>query len=456
MKKKILKILIIVLIIAAFILSNLRIFAQEATTTPEIGQDIDLLAERQTLEEELAKLEQEIVQYEGDIAETRAEKKTLQNKIYILRSEITKVNLQIEYNNIMIKDLGVQLEDTKTSITKTSSKIEESREKLVHILKAIYEEDQKTTIEILLFGDNLSDFFSNLVALEALLSRNQELLDNIKQLKGSLENQQQYLDTEKTDLESLLKIQILQQQESQTVKQEQEWLLEKTKGEESEYQKLLAERQEKAAEIRSRIFDLIGVKEAPTFGEALELAREIEKMTGVRPALLLAVMTQESNIGKNVGQCYLPEDPDENASRRVMAYGPPRSKRDDVALFIEICQELGRDPYNTPISCPMSYGWGGAMGPAQFIPSTWIIYKERVKEVSGKITADPWNIKDAFLASALYLGDYGAKKQTPNGEWRAAMIYFSGSTNTKYRFYGDSVLRLAEKYQADITELEQN
>lgn len=456
MKKKILKIIIILLIIAAFILSNVRIFAQEATTTLEVEPsiEVDLLAERQTLEEELAQLEEEIAQYEGDIAVTQAEKKTLQNKIYILRSEITKVNLQIEHNNIMVEDIGIQLEDTKISITKTSSKIEESRQKLVDILKAIYEEDQRTILEILLFGDNLSDFFSNLVALEALLSRNQELLDNIKQLKGSLETQEQSLDAEKSDLESLLKIQILQQQESQTVKQEQEWLLEQTKGEESEYQKLLSESKAEAAEIRSRIFELIGVKKAPTFGEALELAKEIEKITGVRPALLLAVMTQESNIGKNVGQCYLPEDPDENARRRVMAYGPPRSKRDDVTLFIKICEELGRDPYNTPISCPMSYGWGGAMGPAQFIPSTWILYKERVKELNGKVTADPWNIKDAFLASALYLGDYGAKKQTPNGEWRAAMIYFSGSTNLKYRFYGDSVLKLAEQYAADIAELE--
>lgn len=471
MPKRFIKILIILLIIAAFILSNLRIFAQEqATTTPEIESspeaepppETDPLAERQKLEEELAKLEEEISHYEGEIGRTQAEKKTLQNEIYILRSKINKINLQIEHNNIMVEDLSIQIEDTKSSITKTTSKIEESRQKLAQILQALYEEEQKTIIEILLF-DELSDFFSNLKALEALLSRNQELLDNIKKLKGSLENQKDSLDTEKSDLESLLKIQILQKQESQTVKQEQEWLLEQTKGQEAEYQNLLSERKEKAAEIRSRIFELIGVKEAPTFGQALELAKEVERVTGVRPAFLLAVMTQESNIGKNVGQCYLPRDPAEIRKKRSMAFGPPASKRDDVSLFLEICKELGRDPYNTPISCPMSYGWGGAMGPAQFIPSTWaypyssptkVSYKDRVKEITGKVTADPWDIKDAFLAAALYLGDYGAKKQTPNDEWRAAMVYFSGSTNTRYRFYGDSVLSIAKQYEADIAELE--
>ena len=88
-----------------------------------------------------------------------------------------------------------------------------------------------------------------------------------------------------------------------------------------------------------------------------------------------------------------------------------------------------------------------------FIPSTWMLYKDRAAAITGK-TADPWNINDAFLASGLYLADYGAAQQTYNGEWRAAMIYFSGSTNTRYRFYGDSVMSLATKYQADIDTIE--
>jgi hypothetical protein len=35
------------------------------------------------------------------------------------------------------------------------------------------------------------------------------------------------------------------------------------------------------------------------------------------------------------------------------------------------------------------------------------------------------------------------------------MKYFSGSTNTRFRFYGDNVLKLADKYQADIDALNQ-
>jgi membrane-bound lytic murein transglycosylase B len=120
---------------------------------------------------------------------------------------------------------------------------------------------------------------------------------------------------------------------------------------------------------------------------------------------------------------------------------------------MELTQELKRDPFNTLVSCPMSFGWGGAMGPAQFIPSTWAKYKERVKAITG--SADPWNIKDAFVAAALYLADFGATKKTYDAEWKAAMIYFSGSANAKYSFYGNSVMAIALRYENEIKILEQ-
>jgi membrane-bound lytic murein transglycosylase B len=178
-------------------------------------------------------------------------------------------------------------------------------------------------------------------------------------------------------------------------------------------------------------------------------------MTGVRPAFLLAVLTQESNIGRNVGQCYL-KDPNTGSGivaktgkviSRVMK--PSR----DVPHFLTICKETGRNPYNTLVSCPMSFGYGGAMGPAQFIPSTWVMYKDRVRAITGK-AADPWNIRDAFLAAGLLLRDAGAARQTYNAEWRAAMVYFSGSTNPKYSFYGNAVMSITRQYEEDIAQLE--
>ena len=470
MFSRILKLFLLFILALGFILPNFEVGA-ETSTSLQICESIEEIDEecknlspadcRELLEKCQKYLEEKSVQIEKDITKTEKEKKTLQNQIYILSNKIKNLSYQIYQSNVVIKDLGLQIEDTQSSIEKTSFKIRESSESLIFILRTIYEEDEKSIVEIFLEDSGLSDFFDNLVALETLSTKNRELLQNIKELKEYLEVQKQALDEEKQDLENLVVIQTLQKQESEKTKDEREYYLGLT---EAQYQEQLKEKEktaEKAAEIMTRIFELIGIPEAPTFGEALDIAKYVEKITGVRPALLLAVMTQESNIGQNVGQCYL-KNPSTGEGivissgkkvSRVMKPMGLAGRKGDVDDFLKITKELGRDPYNTPVSCPMSYGWGGAMGPAQFIPTTWVLYRDKVKAIIGK-AADPWNIKDAFLAAALYLADYGAAQQTYNAEWKAVMIYFSGTTNTKYRFYGDSVMAIAAQYKQDIETIE--
>jgi len=460
------------------VLPNFQSLAQEEINLEETCQSMEEIEKkcqvlsatecRQLLEECAKYYEEKSAQIEKDITKTEQEKKTLQNQVYILRNKIQNLEYQIYQSNLIIKDLGVQVEDTQSSIEKTSLKIRNSRYQLANILQCIYEEDQRSIIEILLSEKELSDFFDDLMALETLNSKNQELLVNIKSLKSSLESEEKLLSEEKESTERMVKIQTLQKQESAKTKEEQEYFLKLT---ETEYQKYLKEKKEtekQAAEIRTRIFELIGVPEAPTFGEALEIAKSVEAITGVRPAFLLAVLTQESNIGKNVGQCFL-QDP--KTGDGIIAYNGRKvekvmkpmglsGRKGDVDDFLTITKELGRDSYNTPVSCPMSYGWGGAMGPAQFIPTTWMIYKDQLTEILGR-TPDPWNIKDAFLAAALYLSRYGADKKTYDAEFNAALSYFAGPSWYKSRYkniyerdYGYPVMRIVESYEADIKALE--
>jgi len=453
------------------------VLALPAVALAEAGEDLEQVCQLEKIEEECDKLSQtecrELLercekyyreQSEAigeDLDKTGEEKKTLENKISSLKKKITNLNYQINQSNLIVKDLGIQIEDTEFSIEKTSLKIEDSKDKLANILRTIYEEDQKPIIEILFSEPEISDFFDNIVALELLNSKSKEILQDIKLLKRNLEEQKISLDEEKGDLEHMVEIQTIQKRESAETKEEQEYYLKLT---ETEYQKYLEEKKEideKAAEIRARIFKLIGVSEAPTFGQAYEIAKQVESITGVRPAFLLAVLTQESNIGKNVGQCYLKNST--TGAGEVIGTGkellrvmkPTR----DVGPFLEITGELGRDPYATPVSCPMSYGYGGAMGPAQFIPSTWMLYRDRLKTITGK-PGDPWNIKDAFLASALYLSDFGAAEQTYNGEFNAALSYFAGPAWYKSTYksvyerdYGYPVMAITKSYESDIAKI---
>lgn len=402
-----------------------------------------------------AEYEKKIAECEGNIARTEQEQETLNNRIYLLRQQIQRLDYEIYRSNIVINDLAVQVQDTQVSIGTSSKKIEAQKQRLAGLLRTIYEEDQKSSLEIFLANDGISGFFEDVFALETLLAENQELLEQIRVLKTNLEWEKDALEEEKIEWKSAKQVQILQKEESQRVKGEKEDLLDETRGEEAVYQKLLQENRERAQKIRERIFSLIGVPEAPTFGEALEMARYVEDITGVRPPFLLAILRQESDIGKNVGQCYLKNF--DTGTGVVSSTGVPIERvmkpSRDVPHFIKTCEEVGRDPKNTLVSCPMSFGYGGAMGPAQFIPSTWVLFKNKVAAVTGK-PADPWNIKDAFLAAGFLLKDAGASAQTYNKEWCAAMVYFSGSCSSGYNFYGNSVMSLAAQYEEDIEQME--
>jgi len=464
MVKHCLKIFIFSLVIAIFVFLSPET-ELNASVSLEVCESIDSVDKecqklsasqcRQLLEDCQNYLEEKSAQIEQDIAKTEREKKTLQDQIYLLNSKITNYSYQIYQSNIVIKDLNLQIGDTQGSIDETSSKIGESSGNLIFVLRTMYEEEQKSLVEIFLSEECFSDFFDDLVALEALSSKSKDLLQNIKGLKDFLEDQRNQLDGEKQDLESLVAIQGVQKQESEKTKDEREYYLGLT---EAQYQEHLQEKEEntkKTADIMARIYKLIGVREDVTYEEAIEIAKYAANLIGIRPALLLGILSQESNIGKNVGQCFL-KDPKTGAGVRAStgaALNRVMNPTRDVPYFLNVIDALNKegnlklDPYETLVSCPMSIGWGGAMGPAQFIPSTWVAagYESRVEKITGS-AADPWDIRDASLASALYLKD-GINRYGTEG--KAIQTYFCGSPRGDYwcNWYEESVLRLASCHQ---------
>jgi hypothetical protein len=52
------------------------------------------------------------------------------------------------------------------------------------------------------------------------------------------------------------------------------------------------------------MYELLGGGKQIDFGEAVTIAKWVSgQVSGVEPAFLLAILTQESSLGKNVGTC---------------------------------------------------------------------------------------------------------------------------------------------------------
>lgn len=433
---------------------NLEALCQELSSSDTSCNNMTASECRSLLEKCATYYDGQSAEIAKDITRTEQQKKTLNTEISTLRKKITDLGYKINQGNIMVKDLNLQIDDTQESVDRTSLRIEDSQKQIATILRSIYEQDQKPAFVVLLEG-SLSDYFSDISNLANLHTRVSDLLKSTTDLKTYLENQRGKMDQERVQLQKTIQVQSLQKSENEQNKKSQEGYLKLT---ESQYQQQLRDKKDaekRATAIKSRIFDLIGVTAAPTFEEAVKIAKNVASITGVRAALILAILTQESNVGKNVGQCYLKNtSTGDGVKIKTGAFSPKTmSPSRDIKPFFNVTESLNKDPFTTPVSCVIyyngrPYGWGGAMGPAQFIPSTWVNlgYGQKVTAITGR-PANPWDIRDAFMASGMLLRDNGAK----TNEFNAAMKYYCGGSCTNYdRFYANSVISIASQYEADI------
>ena len=439
--------LLLFLFIASAFFAKAVVLADTATSTPATLSATQ--KEQADLQLQLQDLENQIAQYEQELKSVQGEKNTLQNKVNQLKKQQVTLNLKIKSTNLQIGQLNSQISQTQVAIGQNIAKTGRLKQQIGQQLQLINEQDNNPFLYLVLSNNSLSDVLSEMESYLQVSQSLDNMLQEAKQLNDELNQQQQTLSNQKDDAKNLLSIQNLQKQGLADSMNQQNDLLVQTKGKESNYQAVLSDKQKQAQVIRDRLYQLLEVANQINFGQAVEIAQWAGGHTGVRAAFLLAILTQESNLGKNVGTCNRSGDPVNKSWKVIMS---PK----DQSLFQQITQELSMDVNTTPVSCPMrdsrgrQVGWGGAMGPAQFIPSTWMGYRDQVAAITGK-TANPWDIRDAFMAAAVKLAAGGATSQ--DGEWRAAMLYFSGSTNTRFRFYGDSVVAQAARYQADIDQM---
>ncbi len=403
---------------------------------------------RKALERQLSEVEGQIAQYESTVANYKKQGKTLQSEIDRLNAQIKKLNLQLKAIEISLEKLDEDIADNKAKVTVIESDLGFQKRALQRTLQEIYERDTTGLFEILLKNPEISEFVNDVNGLLAFQDNLRVAVEKISNLRATLLIEQEALAEKKTDALTLKSYQDAQRGALQDVKSEKSTLLATTKGQESKYQELLTLTKKTAAQIRSQIFEFLGGGEL-SFEEAYQYAKVAESVSGVRAAMVLAVLDRESALGQNVGKCKY----DEVSPRSGK---PAMNPRRDAPIFLALTAALSINPTTVTVSCANADGaYGGAMGPAQFIPSTWDLYTKRVGEITGNTPPSPWRNADAFMASALYLRDSGAVRGSSiSEERRAAARYYAGGRWQRYLWtYGERVVTRAQQFQADIDVL---
>lgn len=425
-------------------------FHAHAQTAEEIS------ARKAELQKQLDAVEAQIAKTQVTLTALKGEGQSIQRDISILDAGIKKAQLQIQATQIEIQALAQNITiHTRTANTLTD-KINLESASLAQILRQTQEIDDYTLVEVAFSSDNVSGFFGDLDDFASIKQQLSESSQILSHTRTATLTAKELLVNQKVQQERLKSIQAAEQAKIKVQQEQKKKLLAQKKSETATYQSIFDVQLRTAAQIRAELFGLAGGGGAIPFGTAADNAKMASKITGVRPALILAILSQESDLGKNVGQCLvvdLTSGDGKGKNTGTPFPGTMKSPRDTL-VFERLMNALGRDWRSTPISCPQPGGYGGAMGPTQFIPSTWVMYESRIKSALGVATTDPWNALHAITATGLYLADVGASGGSAAAEHTAAAKYFAGGNwASSGQAYANSVMEKAARFQADIDTL---
>jgi len=414
--------------------------------------------------------EKEVQEQKALLDLKQRESVTIERDILIADTNIKKTDLSIRASKVKIYQIGKEISQKEEDVVALSENMEVIVGHLSTLIKKTNELDSFSFLEAMLSQDSISNFFVDIDDYGVI---KRDLNKTLLELRGTREQTEvtKGLLRENEMNERGLKLTKESEQRKQvTYKSEKDNLLDLNRDQEAEYQQTIAEKERVKTAIKNRLFRTVGGTEL-TFGEALKLVQLYEERIGVEAALTLSILSQESGIdgmiGKNQGRCTYNE-PAPNKAGTVMSNTQKPS-------FLKIVEELGMNPETTKVSCPIvsDGAYGGAMGPSQFMPTTWwdinsgFGYKKRVGKVLGVSSPSPFNNLDAFTGTALYLSDAQEMCSGPKGFdskfdiWSCtAAKYYSGLSNTTSRTlsrhmrptysYGYKVASRALEFQKDI------
>ncbi len=393
-------------------------------------------ADKTYCEQQLNQIEAELTTLLAEQAAQQKQTGTLKGDVDYLNSQINALKVKIKAESLVITQLGLDIVDKTDTIQSLSDKIASENASLAQLMRNTNEFDNENIVNLVLSDNTLSTFYNDLESYGSIQQAVKSSVDIINGVKAQTE-------TAKTDLQKQQNAETDAKAELVTAQQQiaiseanQQQLLAISKQKESAYEQLAAQKKAQADKIRAALFSLAGTSQKIDFGTALTYANQVSAKLGIDPAFLLAIITQESSLGANVGQCYL-NDPNTGAGvgKTTGIYVPNvMNPTRDVPPFLSITGEFGFNAYQTAVSCPIAGagGYGGAMGPAQFIPSTWELFAPRLQTALG-YQANPWSALDAFMASGMYLTDLGAVGTSASAQNRAACKYYgSGGSSCSY------------------------
>ena len=208
------------------------------------------------LRAQIQALEQQAEQLKGTIFQTQTEAATLKNQIANLKNQIASLKTQISLTGKKIDKTKIEINDVQNNIFNTQEKIDKQKNTIGRLLLFMDRMDKDNLLSIILKNNDLSDYFRQTQSAITVSANLMNLVDDLQNTEDRLNENKDNLEGKKKDLESLKQQQNAQKISLDQATKDKDQLLRDTKGQEAEYQKMLAEVERQESVFFSQLREL--------------------------------------------------------------------------------------------------------------------------------------------------------------------------------------------------------
>lgn len=386
LRKKIIFLLLAVFLTAGF---NVISFSAEATTAEE--------------------------DYQKTINKTQAQIEKEQKELEQSQSYLNVTQSKINITAGILNQTKTQLSQKEQELNNLEDRIELNRNILIAYTQEMYYWDQEAGWVLTFSDKSFGDYFEN--------------FDQMVNVKEKILSVVEEIDKDKENIEKIKKELAEKKEEHQEILADKQSEKNEIVADINETKLTIAQLQAKLNKLRSALSGFLD--SSFSMDDVINTVKLAEKKTGVRKEFLFAVLDKETDLGRFTGGC---------------TYKNSKMGSANAAIFKDLCNDLGYDYNKKKVSCPLSYGIGGAMGVAQFMPTTWAGYASKISAVTGNSPANPWRLEDGIMGMALKLKAAGAGSKS--GEYNAAAAYYCGSRlyRAVCKNYANSVVSWSKGY----------
>lgn len=204
---------------------------------------------------EIQALQQQVTAYQSQVDSIDGQAQTLQSALNSISKSQKSLKTNLVVTSKKLDTTSLIIQQNQNQIGTLGQGIQKNTSALSETVRSLYENDQQTLAGLLLSNSSVSDFLRDVDDLSQVQSKLKNQVVSMQVAKSSLEQAQLTLAQKKSELQNLKGTLSDQKQVVDAEANQKADLLAQTRGQETQYQKLLDDTKARVAALNKELFD---------------------------------------------------------------------------------------------------------------------------------------------------------------------------------------------------------